>query len=248
MPPARGHSEPAPADEQADAEVNASEERLRDAITRSLLGGRLAPGTPLRERYLAQEFGVTRGAVRKVLAQLAQDGLLELHPNRGAFVPEPQPEEIRRAYEARIAVESGMVALLAESITAQQLSSLRSHVREEHRAGRKAERAESVTLSGDFHVVLAELFGNPLLVDIVQRLVRRTQVFVAVFEPSSASVHSPEEHEAVVSALAKRDGAAAVDLMTQHLRLVQQRVLAYVEKERSVPVAHILREAMKGDR
>lgn len=245
MPPKASPASEA-ADEPADAGAVAGEERLRDAITRSLLGGRLAPGTPLRERYLAQEFGVTRGAVRKVLALLAQDGLLELHVNRGAFVPEPQPDEIRRAYQARIAVESGLVAQLAESITQQQLSTLRKHVREEHRAGRQAERAESVTLSGDFHVVLAQLFGNPLLVDIVQRLVRRTQVIVAVFEPSTASVHSPEEHDAVVAALGKRDAAAAVEHMTRHLRLVQDRVLAYVDKERTVPLAHILREAMKG--
>ncbi len=60
-----------------------SEDALHQAITRALLDGKLRPGTPLRERYLAESFGVTRGLVRKVLLRLGQEGKLEMHANRG---------------------------------------------------------------------------------------------------------------------------------------------------------------------
>ncbi|MFO0458193.1 MAG: GntR family transcriptional regulator, partial [Burkholderiales bacterium] len=80
---------------------------------KALLGGALRPGTPLRERHLAQAFGTTRGTVRKVLLRLGTEGKLELRPNRGAFVPTPSAEDVRRVYEMRRVLECGTVAMLA---------------------------------------------------------------------------------------------------------------------------------------
>lgn len=245
MPPPRGRS-PAPAESPApvSAESRAAEQALHGGITRALLSGRLRPGTPLRERYLAEEFGVTRGLVRKVLLRLGQEGKLEMHANRGAFVPSPTAADIRAAYQARKAVEAGIVSLLAATITPKQVSALKAHIRAERAASRGVRRDESVQLAGDFHIVLAAQLDNPELRDIVQRLVSRTQMFVALFEPAQASDRAPDEHEPVVLALERRDGPAAVKAITEHLDLVERRVLAWVENTRPAPVADILREAL----
>ena len=130
---------PAPAagasTQEQDAEAlppgSLSEDALHQAITRALLDGKLRPGTPRRERYLAESFGVTRGLVRKVLLRLGQEGKLEMHANRGAFVPEPTQAQIQAVYQARKAVEAGLVSMLAQTITAEQLKRLGHHLDDE---------------------------------------------------------------------------------------------------------------------
>jgi DNA-binding GntR family transcriptional regulator len=222
------------------------EEALYKAITRALLNGMLRPGTALRERYLAEEFAVTRGLVRKVLLRLGQEGKLEMHPNRGAYVPEPSVEQIRFAYEARKAVEAGVVSLLAASITTAQLAQINKHLRIERAASRHARRDESVQLAGDFHLLLAHLLGNPVLLEMVQRLVNRTQMFVALFEPAQFSDCAPNEHAPVVQALARKCSADAAEAMVKHLSMVEQRVLVRAEVKEKAPLAAILRTALLG--
>lgn len=221
-----------------------TEESLYQAIAGSLLKGRLRPGTPLRERYLAEEFGVTRGMVRKVLLRLGQEGKLELHANRGAFVPQPTRAQVLEAYQARKALEAGMLALLARHITATQISRLKAHLQAERTASRQARRDESVRLAGDFHLLVAELLGNAQLREMLELLIARTQMYVALFEPAQASGCAPEEHEPVVAALAKRDVGGAVRAMLDHLTQVEQRVLARITEEEP-QVADILRSALK---
>ncbi len=221
-----------------------TEESLYDAIAASLLKGRLRPGTPLRERYLAEEFGVTRGMVRKVLLRLGREGKLELHANRGAFVPQPTREQVLEAYQARKALEAGMLALLARNITSTQISRLKAHLQAERNASRQARRDESVKLAGDFHLLVAELLGNAQLGKMLELLIARTQMYVALFEPAHSSACAAEEHEPVVAALARRDVAEAVRAMLDHLTQVEQRVLARITEEEP-RVADILRSALK---
>lgn len=240
----RAESAAAPAPSQEEGAEAYTEDSLYQAIAGSLLKGRLRPGTPLRERYLAEEFGVTRGMVRKVLLRLGQEGKLELHANRGAFVPQPTREQVLEAYQARKALEAGMLALLARNITAKQILSLKTHLQAERNASRLARRDESVRLAGDFHLLIAELLGNARLREMLELLIARTQMYVALFEPAQASGCAPEEHEPVVAALAKRDVAEAVRAMLDHLTQVEQRVLSHIADEEP-QVADILRSALK---
>jgi DNA-binding GntR family transcriptional regulator len=57
-------------------------EQLRDRI----VTGELAPDTPLRQENLARELGVSRLPIRDALNKLATEGLVEILPNRGAYV------------------------------------------------------------------------------------------------------------------------------------------------------------------
>jgi DNA-binding GntR family transcriptional regulator len=222
------------------------EDTLHETITRALLEGKLRPGTPLRERYLAEAFGVTRGMVRKVLLRLGQEGKLDMHANRGAFVPEPSAQQIRHVYQARKAVEAGILSLLATSITPAQLQCLRAHVRHEHLASRRERRDESIQLAGDFHVVLAGLLNNPELDNTVRQLVSRTQMFVALFEPAQDSHCAADEHGPVIDALAKGNAQSAVDAMVKHLSSVEQRVIEQLDVNEPAPLADILRSMLQG--
>ncbi|MCA3178004.1 MAG: GntR family transcriptional regulator, partial [Burkholderiaceae bacterium] len=223
-----------------------SEAMVRDALLKALLGGALRPGTPLRERHLAQAFGTTRGTVRKVLLRLGTEGKLELRPNRGAFVPTPSAEDVRRVYEMRRVLECGTVAMLAEALARERLGPLDALVARERQAQRAGRRDAAVRLAGDFHLVLADLLGNPELSASLRALVARTQLFVALFESADdAAGCSVEEHDAVVRALRRRDGSAAIRAVSEHLHHVERRVLARMPRPRNDDVGAILRAAME---
>lgn len=224
-----------------------TEQVLYQSIECALLEGRLPAGTPLRERHLAESFEVTRGMVRKVLTRLGQDGKLDVQPNRGAFVPTPTPAQVVDAYQARVALESGALMELAGRITAAELKQLGAMVEQEHGAAQSGQpRQHSVRMAGNFHTAVVELLGSPTLTAMCRQLIARTQMYVSLYEPQSASECAPNEHAQVLQALERRDAQAAAQAMKAHLLLVQNRVLQRMQPRACAPVADILKSIIQG--
>lgn len=200
------------------------EEAIYDTMSSALLAGRLTPGTPLRETALAEVFGVSRERIRKILLRLGTNRLIELVPNRGAFVAAPSLEQARDIYDARRILESGIVAHLAPNLSPLDAKRLRSHIDRESAALARGDRAESVRLSAEFHVILAEATGNAFIVQQMQELVSRTSMLVAVYEAARSTQCSCEEHRDIFDALQKGDAAAAAKAMRIHLSLIETRL------------------------
>jgi DNA-binding GntR family transcriptional regulator len=200
------------------------EESIYQVIAATLLAGRLAPGTQLVEMRLAALFGVSRERIRKVLQRLGHERLLEMIPNRGAFVASPNLAQAREIYEARRIVEGGIVGRLAGRLTAAQAQDLAQHGKRELEALRRDDRVMSIRLSGEFHVLLAEATGSPFVIRQLQELVSRTSMLVAFFEPAAASSCGCEEHGEISGALIAGDAARAIRAMHAHLSLIETRL------------------------
>ncbi len=206
------------------ASMNSQEEAVYQVLAQTLLAGRLPPGTQLIETRLAAIFGVSRERVRKVLHRLGHERLLELIPNRGAFVSDPTLAQAREIYEARRIVEGGIAARLAGRLGADQLKQLRAHGEREHAAAHSGDRALSIKLSGEFHLLLAACTESAFVVRQVQELVSRTSMLVAFFEPAASSECALEEHEDIMTALEQGDAARAARAMHVHLSLIETRL------------------------
>ncbi|MES2973828.1 MAG: GntR family transcriptional regulator [Pseudomonadota bacterium] len=204
--------------------MNRQEEAIYQTLAQTLLAGRLPPGTQLIEMRLATVFGVSRERVRKVLHRLGHERLLELIPNRGAFVSDPTLAQAREIYEARRIIEGGIAARLAGRLGPVQLAQLRAHGEREHEAAHAGDRALSIKLSGQFHLLLAACTDSPFVVREVQELVSRTSMLVAFFEPAASSECALEEHEEIMAALSAGDAARAMKAMHVHLSLIETRL------------------------
>lgn len=204
--------------------MHPKEEAVHRTLARTLLAGRLAPGTQLIENRLAAIFGVSRERIRKVLHRLGHEKLLELIPNRGAFVTNPTLEQAREIYEARRIVEGGIAARLAGRLSSRQLSALADHANREHDALRCGDRVASIRLSGEFHLLLAAFTGSAFVERELQELVSRTSMLVAFFEPAASSACGCEEHAEIINALVHGDGASAFRAMHVHLSLIETRL------------------------
>ncbi|MFL9666957.1 GntR family transcriptional regulator [Variovorax sp. AB1(2024)] len=232
---------PSPAPEPIDAEDANVDERVYAAVSKALLSGKLRPGTPLRERALAEALGCTRGAVRKVLARLGSEKRLVLEHNRGAFVPNPSIDDMRGIYRARRIVEAGLITTLFGNLEREQVAALRKHVQAEQKAFKEGRREDSIRLAGDFHLLLAQMAGSDELLSYIQRLISNTELYKALYDSAEAASCAPREHEQIIEALTtgkSLDKALAVAM--EHLDELEQRVIAGAAAEQEVDLATLL--------
>jgi DNA-binding GntR family transcriptional regulator len=204
-------------DEQAQEPMGTLAQQLAELV----LGGELAPGVKLDEQALAQRFQVSRTPVREALRQLASTGLVELRPNRGAFVARVTPELLEEMFVAMAELEATCARLAAMSMTPVErrgLQRLHEHMAELARRDlieefRDAnERFHNLVYSGAHNSVLAET-----VVGLRRRLAlyRRSQ-----FRTAGRLARSHAEHEEVVRAVVSGDPAGAHAAMLHHVDLV----------------------------
>ncbi|HVW94111.1 MAG TPA: GntR family transcriptional regulator [Devosia sp.] len=186
---------------------------LRDAI----LSHALAPGTKLPEDELGDIYSVSRTIVRSALQALAHDRLVNLEPNRGAFVAKPTKLEAREVFEARALIEPKVAGLAAEVAKPADIGLLRRHLEDEHRAMHDGRDGEAVVLSGRFHVAIAEIAGQSILTDFVRGLCSRSSLIIALYWRRRDTICESHAHAALVDAIAKNSPKDATELMTSHL-------------------------------
>jgi DNA-binding GntR family transcriptional regulator len=194
------------------------EDEIVERIFNAVMDHRLRPGMKLTESALCSAFGVSRARIRPILVKLGERGIVALHPNRGAFVASPTPEEARDVFEARRTIELSVVRRAAIRITKRQIRDLRGHVAEESAAIARGNRREAIGLSGQFHIRLAEVAGNPVFVRFVEELVARSSLIIALFGPRLSAACGEGEHSDLLDALGSNDSARAEQLMDHHLQ------------------------------
>jgi DNA-binding GntR family transcriptional regulator len=210
-----------------------TDEAIYQAILRAIMEGKLKAGTKLVENPLAQIFKVSRERIRKVLHRLGAERRLEMIPNRGAHVPRPTLEDVRSVYEAHRVLEAGVLVQLIRIVDDKLLARLDAHLAEERLAADRGDRADSVRLSGAFHIHLVDALGNADLSRFLRDLLSRSSVMVSVYEPATQSICAVDEHGAIVDALRARDVTRAIDVSRDHFLHVEGRLR--LEKDASVP-------------
>jgi DNA-binding GntR family transcriptional regulator len=213
------------------------------ALSKALLAGQLPPGAQLVETRVASLFGVSRERVRKVLHRLGHERLIDVIPQRGAFVSAPTLSQAREVYEARRIVEGGVAARLAGRLAPGQIGQLREHGEREALALKAGDRGLSIELSRQFHLLLGEFCGNAFVIRELQELVSRTSMLEAFFEPETASQCGCDEHHEIVDALEQGDGTLAIKMMHIHLSLIETRLRPEPPGTRSYDVDVVLAQA-----
>jgi DNA-binding GntR family transcriptional regulator len=215
-----------PASPVAGGRAAASKDDIHARIYTAIVEHRLLPGTKLTEERVAELFGVSRTQVRGVLQRLAVEQLVTLIPNRGAFVTTPSADEARDVLDVRRTLEPGVVARLIDRIAAGQapdaLRRLRSLVDREHRAHLRGDRRAAVRLSGEFHVLLAELSGSGLYLRMMRELTPLTCLAILSFDAPTHAACPDDEHGRLIDAIEAGDTAAAAAQMVAHLRHIEQ--------------------------
>ena len=145
-------------------------------------------------------------------------------------------------------LEGGIVAHFCDHLTEAQAASLRQHMEAEEAALRAGDRATWIRLSGRFHLLLAEMTENPIILRQAQELVGRTVMLVTFYEPDAASACGCDEHRSICRALTGRERSKAVKAMSSHLSLVETRLRPRLFDGPAVSLDVVLVEEMEAHR
>jgi DNA-binding GntR family transcriptional regulator len=215
-------------------------EAVRDEIEALIAAGKLPPGKHLDETELAERFGVSRTPVREALNQLANAGLVEIRPRRGAVVAEVGPHTLVEMFEVMAELEGMCGRLAARRISKAQEEALVA-----------AEQAcEEVRACGDpdlyserndvFHGIIYAASQNAFLVEqawVLRRRLRpyrRLQLRIRDRIPNSLN-----EHAAIVAAIRAGEADKANQLLREHVMIQGKRFSDLIA---SLPMLHSLED------
>lgn len=197
---------------------------VHEGLRRAIIEQALQPGDKLPEDVIGESFGVSRTLVRSALTRLAGEGLVELRRNRGAVVASPSLASAHEIFDVRRQLEDLVVQRLSGRLDAAQAAALYAHV-ERERSAHGHDGPESIRLSGEFHILLAEMTGNALLARYVSELASRSSLILALYGRPHSSECAVTEHVELIEALVKGRSDEARRLMAHHIGAVQERAL-----------------------
>ena len=213
-------------------------EQIVDQIEDRILSGVLKVGDKLpSERELAEQFTVSRTAVREAVKILVEKGLIEIRAGRGTFVMNGNSTGMRQSFgrlikpdsieglasllEVRELLEPETAALAASRMTDEYISAMREAVQTMDTAYGDTNLYVEADL--DFHLALAEATQNliiPALMDTLIDLLREQRKRLASVEGSlqRAQVH----HKEILEAVNRQDPEAARRAMQRHLQQIRE--------------------------
>lgn len=206
----------------AELEQERGNDEIYERIYVAILEHRLHPGTKLGEDRLANIFNVSRARIREVLARMAHEQIVELYPQRGAFVARPTPEQAMDVFEARRLIEPAVIRRLITTLTPDKVARLRQHQELEMDARRRDDQRAVVRLSGEFHQLLATLAGNTALARSLRELSTLTCLIIILYDAPTANSCRADEHSDIIEAIARRDASRAEKLMLGHLDHIEK--------------------------
>lgn len=213
-------------------------EQILQQIEDAILKGTLKPGDQLpAERELAQQFGVSRTAVREAVKALREKGLVEAYSGRGTFVTNGTSQAVRQSLdlmlktaqpggsahlaEVRAVLEPEIAALAAIRAKHEDIATMREAVELMDRS--LADGDAFIEADLDFHLSLAEAAANPLILSLIDSIVgllreQRMRVFNVTGGPQRGQFH----HKRILAAVEQRDSARAREAMRAHLQQVAE--------------------------
>jgi DNA-binding GntR family transcriptional regulator len=184
-------------------------ERLAARLRARILEGEHAGGVPLREQHISDATGASRHTVRAALRLLADEGLVTIAPNRGAFVREFTAADIQALSELRIALEVEAARLALERHGGRLPSPVHEACAALTAACAGGAFAPVTTAHERLHHAIVEASQSPRLIAVHQPLAREMILFLVQLRPFWDMGHLAAEHEELVQAL-ERDGPEAL--------------------------------------
>ncbi|QBR03644.1 GntR family transcriptional regulator [Paraburkholderia pallida] len=210
------------------SEITQLHHQVTEILRDKIVDGKLRPGTPISERELCEELGVSRTPLREALKILASEGLVQLFRNRGAIVSPISVETIEDKLAVLGALEGYAAKLICETASDEELKNLADIHRRFAKDFDSENPEEYFDLNQSFHRQLVALSRNSVLIDLhatLSKHVRRPRIEgVRQHVPTRKVI---DEHAAILKALLTRDSAAAQLAAEEHMNRVAQAVVKH---------------------
>ncbi|MCA0971905.1 GntR family transcriptional regulator [Halobacillus litoralis] len=203
-------------------------EVVYQALKEAILLRDISPGTQLVEQTIGKTMNVSRTPIRNAMKKLNQEGLVQIIPNRGAFVVEPSVEEIKQAFHMRRQLEKMTVELISETMTTEEIEKLESWIEHEKETYQTRDILQYIEVNKQFHMTLVRQTNHPFLIDFTERMLDQINVYLMLYDvfydENLDEKKRFKEHEWIVEALKERNLPRLFTLVDQHM----EESLAYM--------------------
>jgi DNA-binding GntR family transcriptional regulator len=208
-------------------------DRAADLLRERILENDLPGGDRLVEARIAEQLGISRGPLREALKQLAAEGLVREVPRRGTFVATPTVEDVRDAYDLRVALEGKAARLVIANGDAAALDALRRAAESIASAARAEDLRTLVRADYDFHETLCRASGNRRLLDSFVRNASVLRILLRLEEERfyGSFDEVTDQHRALLAAVEAGDAAKAEAEVTEHLEAARDRLMRHLAAE-----------------
>ena len=187
--------------------------KLRDDI----LSGRYKEHEELKEVAIGEELGVSRTPVREAFRQLELEGLIQIIPNKGAFVTGITVKDVKDIYMIRSRLEGLCARWATEHITKEQMEEMEENVYLTEFHAKKGHMEQIADLDNRFHDILYEACNSKMLEHLLKdyhnyvlRIRRKTLV-------TDRAMVSNDEHRMIMEAIRDKDADRAEELAHTHM-------------------------------
>lgn len=201
--------------------MSRASDRAYGAIREMIMSGELAPGDALGEEALADRCGVSRTPVRDALRRLEAEMLVTRSDTQRSFVADWSLDDVADLFELRAMLEGHAARRAAERMNDAALQTLRSC----NASLRKAVTSSPPDVDSflernrEFHALILDAAGSRKLVSLLASVIEQPVVWRTAHHYGEEELRrSCGEHDELLAAFARRDGAWAESIMAGHIR------------------------------
>ena len=222
-------------------------EEVFNQLKEAILSNDFRAGDKLpSERDLAEQFQVSRVAIREAIRALENTGFVSIRQGAtgGAYVTDLTFEQLASAcidlflankisihelHKVRILIEPEVARLATLNATPEYTKRLLGAFEAEHPPG--ASLTEDIASATKVHFILAEMCGNRFLEAIVNSVIKLNAKILEEIKPNPPySIHPPGLHRPIVEAVLSGDPEAASEAMRSHAAVFYDNLMG-LEKE-----------------
>lgn len=189
-----------------------------DKIRSDILNGKYKRGEELVESSIGKELGISRTPVREAIRQLELEGLVQLVPNKGAFVTGISEKDVRDIYLIRARLEGLAARMAAKNITPELLDEMEETVVLSEYHAKKEHYEQVCEMDSKFHKLLYKASGSRILEHTLTDFHQYVQrVRMASIMKKRRMEKSNDEHDAILTAIREHDEEKAELVATRHI-------------------------------
>lgn len=189
-----------------------------DKIRSDILNGKYKRGEELVESSIGKELGISRTPVREAIRQLELEGLVQLVPNKGAFVTGISEKDVRDIYLIRARLEGLAARMAAKNITPELLDAMEETVVLSAYHAKKEHYEQVCEMDSKFHKLLYKASGSRILEHTLTDFHQYVQrVRMASIMKKRRMEKSNDEHDAILTAIREHDEEKAELVATRHI-------------------------------
>lgn len=192
--------------------------RVFHKLREDILNGKYKENEELRESAIGEELGVSRTPVREAFRQLELEGLIQMVPNKGAYVTGITLKDVQDIYMMRSMLEGLCARWATEHITEEQLSEMEENIYLSEFHEQRGHMEQFAELDNRFHEILYEACNSKMLEhtlkDFHQYVYRVRRKTLANANRGKAS---NQEHRMIMEAIKEKDAQRAEQLANQHM-------------------------------